>query len=90
MTRSDAIAELRKARAALTKCQDKIFARKKEVDLLESRIEAGEYPEYRWEDFKNDDLVQHAKLLAEIEELEAKEAELRSDVLAWRNTVHGA
>ena len=79
--------ELKAARAALRKVQDRLFERRGEVARLEERVEANDYPGYQRESFLNDDLVRRAKCLREIDDLEVEERRLEHDVLAWKTTV---
>ena len=79
--------ELKAARLALRKVQDRLFERRGEVSRLEARVEANDYPSYQRESFMNDDLVRRAHCLQEIDDLEVEERRLEHDVTAWRNTI---
>ncbi len=79
--------ELKAARKALRKVQDRLFERRGEVARLEAKVEANDYPGYQRESFMNDDLVRRAHCLREIDDLEVEERRLEHDVLAWKTTV---
>lgn len=64
--------------------RQKMASRREEVELLERKVEDGDYPAFQWESFRNDDLMERAGLLRELEEvMEPRERELEQRVRYW-------
>lgn len=89
MHRAEVMKDLKSSRDALAKCRDRIEKARRKVELLEARVEHGAYPAYQTESFRNDDLMERAAHLRELERLEDEERRLEDDVRAWQNTLEG-
>ena len=68
-----AVQDLRSNRAKSAKAR-------KRMAWLEARIEADDYPAFRSEDFRNDDLIERMKCEERAEELEALEPDLLQEL----------
>ena len=78
--------EIRKCREELRTVRARMDEVRGEEERLKGRLEADGYSR---EDFEKDDWVSLSKASGELRELEAREAQLVSDIKAWRNTAAG-